>query len=113
MDLGRDMGYRVPLFDVTVSAQKQSPYTKLSQNELAIQFFNAGFFAPTRAEQALACLEMMDFDRKDLVMKSIRSRAAVPLVDSLPTAKRLPVAAGQMDRMAQIRAQTAEAAAPR
>lgn len=70
-DLGIDMGYRMPLFDIEVSAQKQSPYSKMSQNELAIQFYSAGFFNPQMADQALACLDMMDFDRKQFVMQKI------------------------------------------
>ena len=68
---GVDMGYRLPLFDVEVTAQKQSPYSKMSQNELALQFYGAGFFNPQLYDQALACLEMMDFDRKDAVMQRI------------------------------------------
>ena len=70
-DLGMDMGYRVPLFDIEVTASKQSPYSKLSQNEMALQFYGAGFFDPQMADQALACLEMMDFDRKQFVMNKI------------------------------------------
>ncbi len=70
-DLGMDMGYRLPLFDIEVTAQKQSPYSKMSQNELALQFFGAGFFNPQIADQALACLDMMDFDRKHFVMQKI------------------------------------------
>jgi hypothetical protein len=70
-DLGMDMGYRVPYFDIEVTAQKQSPYSKMSQNELALQFFGAGFFNPQIADQALACLDMMDFDRKQFVMQKI------------------------------------------
>ena len=70
-DFGVDMGYRLPLFDIEVSAQKQSPYSKMSQNELALQFFGAGFFNPQIADQALACLDMMDFDRKHFVMQKI------------------------------------------
>ncbi len=70
-DFGMDMGYRLPLFDIEISAQKQSPYSKMSQNELAIQFFGAGFFNPQLADQALACLDMMDFDRKEFVMQKI------------------------------------------
>jgi hypothetical protein len=66
-----DMGYRVPLFDIEVTAQKQSPYSKLSQNEMALQFYSAGFFNPQMADQALACLEMMDFDRKQFVMDKV------------------------------------------
>lgn len=71
MDFGQDMGYRIPLFDVEITAQKQSPYSKMSQNELALQFFGAGFFNPQMADQALACLDMMDFDRKQFIMQKI------------------------------------------
>ena len=71
MDFGQDMGYRLPLFDVEITAQKQSPYSKMSQNELALQFFGAGFFNPQIADQALACLDMMDFDRKHFIMQKI------------------------------------------
>ena len=65
------MGYRTPLFDIEITAQKQSPYSKMSQNELALQFFGAGFFNPQIADQALVCLDMMDFDRKEFVMQKI------------------------------------------
>ena len=71
IQMGVDMGYRLPLFDIEVTAQKQSPYSKMSQNELALQFFGAGFFNPQLADQALACLDMMDFDRKQFVMSKI------------------------------------------
>ena len=71
MEMGVDMGMRVPLFDIEITAQKQSPYSKMSQNELALQFFGAGFFNPQLADQALACLEMMDFDRKQFIMQRI------------------------------------------
>ena len=70
-DFGVDMGYRLPLFDIEVTAQKQSPYSKMSQNELALQFYQAGFFNPQMADQALACLDMMDFDRKHFIMQKI------------------------------------------
>lgn len=71
VDFGFDMGFRVPLFDVEVTAQKQSPYSKMAQNELALQFYQAGFFNPQMADQALACLDMMDFDRKEFIMQKI------------------------------------------
>ena len=71
VEMGMDMGYRLPLFDIEVTAQKQSPYSKMSQNELALQFFGTGFFNPQMADQALACLDMMDFDRKHFVMQKI------------------------------------------
>ena len=71
VEMGVDMGYRVPLFDIEITAQKQSPYSKMSQNELALQFYQAGFFNPQMADQALACLDMMDFDRKQFIMQRI------------------------------------------
>lgn len=71
IEYGVDQGYRLPLFDVEVTAQKQSPYSKMAQNELALQLYGAGFFNPQMADQALACLDMMDFDRKHFVMQKI------------------------------------------
>ena len=71
IEFGVDMGYRVPLFDIEITAQKASPYSKMSQNELALQFYSAGFFNPQMADQALTCLEMMDFDRKQFIMQRI------------------------------------------
>ena len=74
---GKDMGYRLPIFDIEVSAQKASPYTKMAQNELALQFFSAGFFNPQIADQALACVEMMDFTGKDEVLNKIQQNGTL------------------------------------
>lgn len=71
VEMGVDMGYRVPLFDIQITAQRENPYSRMSQNELAMQFFGAGFFNPQMADQALAALEMMDFDRKEFIMQRI------------------------------------------
>ena len=68
---GVDMGAHVPLFDVQVGSQKASPYSRLSQNEMALQFFAAGFFDPRRSAEALACLDIMDFDRKQSVVTRV------------------------------------------
>ena len=68
---GVDLGYRLPVFDIKVSAQKKSVYTKVSQNELALQFFQMGFFNPQMTDQSLMCLELMDFDGKDEIMQKV------------------------------------------
>ena len=70
-DFGVDMGFRLPVFDIKISAQKKNVYTKVSQNELALQFFNNGFFNPQMTDQALMTLEMMDFDGKEEIMQKI------------------------------------------
>lgn len=70
-DFGQDMGYRLPVFDIKISAQKKNVYTKISQNELAVQFFQMGFFRPQQTDQTLMCLEMMDFEGKDEIMQKV------------------------------------------
>lgn len=62
---------RKPVFDVKVSAQKASPYSRIANNELAKELFGMGLFNPQIADQALAVVTMMDFDRRDEVMQKI------------------------------------------
>ena len=76
-DFGQDMGFRLPIFDIKVSAQKKNVYTKVTQNELSLQFFDKGFFNPQLAEQALICLELMEFDGKDAVMQKVAKNATM------------------------------------
>lgn len=64
-----------PIFDVKPRAQRQNPYTTLSQNELALQFYNLGFFNPQMAEQALMCIDMMDFEGKEKIKQSIQKNS--------------------------------------
>ena len=64
-DFGVDMGYRTPEFDIEVTAEKSSPYKKMERNELAIQLYGMGVFAPNNADQALMLLETMDFSGKE------------------------------------------------
>lgn len=72
---GQPDGMRKPVFDIEVSAQKASEYTAMAQNELALQFFQLGFFQPQMVDQALATLDMMDFDGKDSIVQKIQENA--------------------------------------
>ena len=76
-DFGQDMGFRKPVFDIKISAQKKNIYTKVSQNELAIQFFQLGFFNPQLTDQTLMCLEMMEFDGKDGIMQKVAQNGTI------------------------------------
>ena len=76
-DFGADQGFRLPVFDITISAQKKNVYTKVAQNELSLQFFKSGFFDPRLADQVLLCLEIMDFDGKDEIMQKISKNATL------------------------------------
>ena len=68
---GVDLGIRTPVYDIEVAPEKRSSYTRLAQNELALQFYQMGFFNPQMSDQALACLDMMDFDGKDELMQKV------------------------------------------
>lgn len=74
-DFDVQAGYRVPAFDVEVSAQKQNPYSKNTQNELALTLYNSGFFAPQNGDVALACLDVMDFSHKEDVRTKVQVNA--------------------------------------
>lgn len=76
-DFGVDMGFRLPQFDIEVATEKESAYTQLSQNELALQFYNLGFFNPQQTDQALMCLDMMEFKGKQGVMDKIQANGTL------------------------------------
>ena len=71
MAFGEDLGMRMPVFDIKVRAQKSNAFSRVSQNEMAKEFYGMGFFNPQYADQALSCMEMMDFEGKDMVMQRI------------------------------------------
>ena len=69
---GEELGKRVPIFDVRVEVAKKSAYSRESQNQMALNFYSAGFFAPGNADTSLAALEMMEFDGKEKVIDQVR-----------------------------------------
>ena len=77
MTMGMNMGLRLPEFDIDITSEKANPYKKMEINELALSFYNAGFFNPQMTDQALACLNMMDFNKKDEVMQKIRENGTL------------------------------------
>lgn len=67
-----DQMYRKPIFDITIKPQKRSPFSQLSQNEMAKEFYGLGFFNPELAQQSLIALEMMDFEGKEKIVEKIQ-----------------------------------------
>lgn len=70
-EFGVDMGYRRPVFDIVVTSQKASPFSKIAQNELAKELYQLQFFNPQMSDQVMIALDMMDFDGKDMVVQKI------------------------------------------
>lgn len=76
-DFGVVTGGRQPYFDITVTAQRSSPFTKIAQNELAKEMYNLGFFNPQLSDQALLCIGMMQFDGKEEIERKIRENGTM------------------------------------
>ena len=108
VDFGVDLGMRVPLFDIQISAQKQNPYSKMSQNEMAMSFYTAGFFDPQRAQEALACLDMMDFERKDMVARKIAENAQAYRAAAMEAAQAATPMPKEPEATSQARAKAAQ-----
>ena len=74
---GVELGSREPVFDIVVSAEKKSTFSRLSQNETAKECYQLGFFAPRNADAALAALEMMDFEGIEKVRQRVRQNGTL------------------------------------
>lgn len=66
-----------PIFDIKVKAHKKNPYAVISQNELALQFYNSGFFNPQLVDQVLPCVDMMEFEGKEKVKETIQKNGTM------------------------------------
>ncbi|MBQ5320919.1 MAG: hypothetical protein J6K88_02475 [Oscillospiraceae bacterium] len=75
-EFGIEYSSREPIFDITVAAEKGSPYSTAANNELAKEFFSLGFFNPERASEALGAIEMMQFEGKEQMKKRIEENIA-------------------------------------
>lgn len=76
-EFGVDVAGRLPVFDIKVKPQKSSPFSKIAQNELAKEMYNMGFFNPQLTDQALACIDIMDFEGKDSVVQKIQQNGTM------------------------------------
>ena len=74
---GVELGSREPIFDIVVSAEKKSTFSRLSQNETAKECYQLGFFAPRNADAALVALEMMDFEGIEKVRQRVRQNGTL------------------------------------
>ena len=86
-------GAALPVFDVKVSAQKRNAYSRLSQNELAMELYRMGIFDEGKEQEALGCLRMMEFDGRDeLIGRITASMGLREKLDELQKYKALALA---------------------
>lgn len=66
-----------PMFDIMVTAEKASPFSRAAQNELAKELYQLGLFAPENTLPAMTCIDMMDFDGKDKVKQELQQNSMI------------------------------------
>ena len=64
---------RRPIFDIRIVPEKKNPYSQMTQNEQAKEFYQLGFFNPERAQETMIALSMMDFDGIDQVKEQVKN----------------------------------------
>ncbi len=73
---GDDTVYkRLPVFDIEVKAQRSNPFTTAANNQMMVDLFRMGAFAPENADAALNMLECMMFEGKDKLIGRIKQNA--------------------------------------
>ncbi len=72
---GNNKIIREPVFDIIVTSEKSNPFSTSAQNELAKDLYNLGMFNPQMANQALLCLEMMNFEGKEKIIEKIKENS--------------------------------------
>ena len=74
---GMQPDYRKPEFDIEIRVQRENAYTRMSQNELALQFWGSGMLNPQMTDQALMVLDMMDFRNKDQLVRQVKAQGTM------------------------------------
>lgn len=106
-------GAALPVFDVKVSAQKRNAYSRLSQNELAMELYRMGIFDEGKEQEALSCLRMMEFDGRDeLIGRITASMGLREKLDELQKYKALALAFARRYRPDMAAGLLGEDAAP-
>lgn len=65
-------GYRRPVFDIKIRAEKKNPFSQMSMNETAKELYKLGAFNPEKATESLIMLEMMEFEGIDSVKEKVQ-----------------------------------------
>lgn len=69
--------HRRPIFDIQITSEKASPFSRAAQNETAKELYSMGLFNPEMIQPALVCIDMMDFEGKDKIKKQLQDNATM------------------------------------
>ncbi len=66
-------GYHRAEFDIAVSAEKNNPYSRITQNQTLTELWQMGIFDPSRTDAAIVLLEAMHLDGKEKLIEGLRA----------------------------------------
>lgn len=66
---------RKPVFDIEISAEKQSPFSRAAQNETMKELYQLGTFQPENAQAALVMLSGMEFEGLEAIKQQVQANS--------------------------------------
>ncbi len=70
-------GVRIPAeFDITISAEKNNPYSRITQNQTLTDLWKMGLFRRNTIDESLMMLESLHLDGKEKLIESLRKMAS-------------------------------------
>ncbi len=78
-----------PIFDIKVRAHKRTAFSRMAMNELACELYKMGIFEPGRSREAQLCLEMMEFEGKDEILRRVQENLAMEQGSMYPASEGL------------------------
>ena len=74
-EVGGEIFYRKPFFDIDVKAQSSPAFSKIARNEAILNLVNMGLFDAENTEKALIVLDALDLDGKSAIIENLKKRA--------------------------------------
>ena len=69
----QDSGYRDSAeFDIVISAEKNNPYSRITQNQTITDLWNMGLFRKETAQESILMLESLHLDGKEKLIEGMR-----------------------------------------
>lgn len=99
---GQQPDMRLPVFDIQIRAQRETAYTRIAENELAIQLWGMGVYNPQIVDQALMLLDMMEFRNKDALKERLEQQGTIREVLTMVAQIALEATADKPEIQAQL-----------
>lgn len=99
------VSYEKPMFDISLSVEKNNPYQRSQHNSLILSLFNMGLFVPQNLELGIFVISNLNFDGKDKLLQQMKEMqekqmlAAVQQNEVVPDGSGTPFSTGPEEEM--------------